>query len=116
MKQTNRALGIFGEKKAVKFLKKHKYKILDTNFTCVLGEVDIVAKDGEYLVFIEVKTRTTAMFGLPKEAVDEQKQRKIILVASYYQKVKRMLDTPVRFDVVQVLDGEIELIKGAFEL
>ena len=112
----NRSLGIFGEKEAVKYLKKHKYKILDTNYTCMLGEIDIIAKEGGYLVFVEVKTRSTIVYGLPKEAVDEQKQRKIALVGAYYQKIKRMLDVPVRFDVVQVLDGEIELIKGAFEL
>ena len=74
----NIALGIYGEKLALKYLKKQKYKILEKNFRCALGEIDIVAKDGEFLVFVEVKTRSSNAFGEPMEAVDFYKQRKLL--------------------------------------
>lgn len=111
---SNFELGIWGEREAVKFLKKHKYKIIEQNFRCHIGEVDIIAKRGEYLVFIEVKTRASARYGLPMEAVDEVKQQKLMRLALYYQKLKNLLNVPVRFDVVQVLCEEIKLIEGAF--
>ena len=108
------ALGIAGEKKAVKFLKKHKYKILEKNYRCALGEVDVIARQGETLVFVEVKTRSSCLFGRPCEAVDEQKQEKLRRLALYYQRFKRLYNIPLRFDVVEVLDNEINLIEGAF--
>lgn len=111
----NIALGIYGEKLALKYLKKQKYKILEKNFRCALGEIDIVAKDGEFLVFIEVKTRSSNAFGEPMEAVDFYKQRKLSKLAVYYQKLKRKLDVPVRFDVVDIVGEQITLIKSAFE-
>lgn len=111
---SNFELGIWGEREAVKFLKKRKYKIMETNYRCHIGEIDIVARQGAYLVFIEVKTRASARYGLPMEAVDEQKQCKLLLLAQYYQKYKNLLDMPIRFDVVQILGEEIELIEGAF--
>lgn len=111
----NFVLGRFGEDEAIKYLKKHKYKILERNFSCALGEIDIIAQDGEFLVFVEVKARNSAKFGLPREAVDIFKQRKIINTALYYQKIKRKLDSLVRFDVVEILGNEITLIQNAFE-
>lgn len=108
------ALGVSGEKRAAKFLKKHKYKIIEKNFRCALGEVDIIAKQGETLVFIEVKTRSSCAFGRPAEAVDEVKQQKLRRLALYYQRYKRAYDIPLRFDVVEVLDDEINLIENAF--
>lgn len=111
---SNFELGIWGEREAEKFLKKRKYKILERNFRCPIGEVDIIARCGEYLVFVEVKTRASTRYGLPMEAVDEVKQQKLTHLALYYQKLKRLFDMPVRFDVVQVLGDEIKLIEGAF--
>ena len=111
----NIALGIYGEKLALKYLKKQKYKILEKNFRCALGEIDIVAKDGGFLVFVEVKTRSSNAFGEPMEAVDFYKQRKLSKLAVYYQKLKRKLDVPVRFDVVDIVGEQITLIKSAFE-
>lgn len=111
---SNFELGIWGEKEAVKFLKKKKYKVIEQNYRCKLGEVDIIARQGAYLVFIEVKTRASNRYGLPMEAVDEQKQRKLLLLALYYQKCKGLLDMPVKFDVVQILGDEILLIENAF--
>ncbi len=111
---SNFELGIWGEREAVKFLKKQKYKVIEQNYRCKLGEVDIIARQGAYLVFIEVKTRASNKYGLPAEAVDEQKQRKLLLLAQYYQKVKGLLDMPIRFDVVQILGDEVTLITEAF--
>lgn len=111
---SNFELGIWGERQAVRFLKKHKYKVIDVNYRCHIGEIDAVAMDGKYLVFIEVKTRASARYGLPAEAVDEVKQRKLLFLAQYYQKYKRLLNMPIRFDVVEILGEEIRLIKGAF--
>jgi len=111
---SNFELGIWGEREAVKFLKKKKYKVIEQNYRCKLGEVDIIARHGAYLVFIEVKTRASNRYGLPMEAVDEAKQRKLTMLALYYQKSKGLLDLPIRFDVVQILGEEISLIEGAF--
>ncbi len=108
------ALGIKGEKMAQKYLKKHKYKILETNFRCSLGEIDIIAQKNGYIVFVEVKARHTARFGLPCEAVDERKQYKLQMLAMYYLRAKRLLDTPILFAVVDILGDEIKLIENAF--
>ena len=70
-------LGIAGEQMVDSYLKKNKYKIIATNYTCQLGELDIIAKDKDTYVFIEVKTRSSFKYGLPREAVDEFKRHKI---------------------------------------
>ena len=111
---------IFGKKGeiiAVNYLKKQGYKILETNYKNKVGEIDIIAKDGSYLVFIEVKTRTSSMFGDPLEVIDEQKQYKIRQVATMYLMKTNQLETPVRFDAIAILgdeDHEIRHIKDAF--
>ncbi len=107
-------LGEIGEKSAVKFLKKLKYKIIETNYTNHIGEIDIIAKDSETIVFIEVKTRSSNAFGMPSEAVNYDKQRKYFLIASYYLEKYGFIDTECRFDVIEVLNGEINHIKNAF--
>ena len=107
-----------GEKLAQRFLKKQGYKILTTNYQNKLGEIDIIAQDKNTLVFVEVKTRTSARFGLGKEAVDKHKQRQIVKVAQAYLKQHYpKQDVKVRFDVIGIdLEKEkIELIKNAFE-
>ena len=94
-------IGDMGEKKAVKFLKKKGYKILETNFKTNFGEIDIIAKKDEYICFVEVKTRSTDDFGEPREAVDFYKQKKITSVAQYYI-TKQKDDVLCRFDVIEV--------------
>ncbi|MCW5214310.1 YraN family protein, partial [Desulfobulbus sp. US5] len=88
---------------------------LERNYRLRIGEVDIIARDGEYLVFIEVKTRRSTRFGSPFEAVDARKQQQIVKIASAYLQGKEL---PVRFDVVAVhLNGQdvrIEVLKNAF--
>ncbi len=107
-------LGKAGEKKAENYLKKQKYKILKTNYTNVLGEIDIIAKQNNTIVFVEVKTRTSNAFGTPAEAVTKTKQRKLTQVATLFLKTTKNLNSNARFDVVEVLDSKINHIKNAF--
>ncbi|MCW5211512.1 YraN family protein [Desulfobulbus sp. TB] len=113
---SKKAVGSFGEDCAVKHLAQQGYTILERNFRLRIGEVDIIARDGEYLVFIEVKTRRSQQFGSPFEAVDIRKQQQIVHVASAYIRGREI---PVRFDVVAVhLHGQnvqVEILQNAFE-
>ncbi|MEO5355916.1 MAG: YraN family protein [Nitrospirae bacterium YQR-1] len=114
----NVATGKQGEKLAGEFIKKLGYQILEKNYKNKIGEIDIIAKDGDCVVFIEVKTRLNDTFGMPVEAVNFRKIHKIKNTALIYMKT---LDNPaaVRFDVISVMIGakqyQIEHIKGAFE-
>jgi len=113
-------LGKKGEEKAIRFLKKRGYRLIEKNYVCKMGEMDIIAREKDTLVFIEVKTRTSMMFGPPQLAVTSSKQRQLSKIALYYLKEKRLEDVKARFDVVAILleqQGEkIELIKDAFDL
>ena len=113
-KSQNKVRGNIGEDIAKSYLEKQNYKIVTTNFKNKIGEIDIIAYDKEILVFIEVKYRKHTIFGLPREAVDERKQQKIRLVASSYINKNRLFDKQCRFDVVEILDKEITLIKDCF--
>ncbi|HON57938.1 MAG TPA: YraN family protein [Smithella sp.] len=110
--------GLIGEELAVSFLKKNGYKILEKNYRCPMGEVDIVARDHQSLVFVEVKTRKSDGFGYPEEAVNTKKQKKISRVALHYLQENNLTDELIRFDVVAVLmtssPPEMKLIKDAF--
>ena len=98
------------------YLVNQGYEIIERNFRCKTGEIDIIAKDGEYIVFVEVKYRRDRMCGAPIEAVDFVKQRKISKVAAYYlMKRDYGFENPIRFDVVGILGEDIKLIKNAFE-
>ncbi len=109
-----------GEAIAARFLKKEGYKIVSQNYRTSLGEIDLIALEGEALVFIEVKTRTGYDFGLPQEAVDFKKQSKITRVALSYLSDLKSAPALCRFDVVAVkknLKGyHVELIRNAFEM
>lgn len=113
-KRFNKVTGAQGEEVACKFLKKRGYKILERNYKNPVGEIDIVAKRKKVIVFIEVKTRTSDFFGLPREAVDEYKQEKIRRVALGYLKRSRAIDSLIRFDVIEIIDGKVEHIENAF--
>lgn len=113
-------IGIFGENTACNYLKKHKYKILSRNYRKPYGEIDIVARKGETVVFVEVKTRKNAEYGLPCEAVTLQKRRKIIQTAYAYI-AEEQLDDNYRFDIIEVYhEGEkvlsVRHIQNAFGL
>ena len=113
-------LGIWGEKEAVRFLKKQGLRILQKNFVSAVGEIDIVATDGDELVFVEVKTRTVEDFGGPLRAVTPAKRRKVALVARSFIARYGTGDCPCRFDVVGItlVEGrkkpEIEHVRNAF--
>ena len=105
------------EVKAACFLKTQGYQILERNYRCKKGEIDLIAREGQYLVFVEVKYRKNTRKGYPEEAVDTRKQKKICETAAYYVYKNRIPEyTPMRFDVVAVLGGEFKLIKDAFYL
>lgn len=112
-------IGADGEAKAAQYLTKRGYRILEQNYRTPFGEIDIIARDGEALVFIEVKSRSGTQFGSPQAAVDMRKQAKISQVAMAYMKHKKISGAYCRFDVVSVLkEGsgfEIALIRNAFE-
>ncbi len=117
MMKNTRQIGAYYEELATQYLEEKGYKILERNFYCRQGEIDLVAMDGAYLVFVEVKYRAGRGAGHPLEAVDVRKQNKISRAAVYYCYRHKIPDTrPCRFDVVSILDGEIEHIKNAFEL
>lgn len=110
-----RAKGMVAESIACWFLKQQGYKILDRNFSIRTGEIDIIAKDGKVLVFVEVKYRKDCSFGTPAEAINQNKQRKIYQTANVYIKKKGLsFDQPMRFDVVEILGKKIRVIKNAF--
>lgn len=111
-----RAVGTAYEKQAGEYLMEQGYEILEYNFRCRVGEIDIIAHDAEYLVFLEVKYRESEGRGNPLEAVDRKKQRVISRVAAYYCLTHGYGETtPCRFDVVAILGNQISLIKNAFE-
>ncbi|MGB5684809.1 MAG: YraN family protein [Candidatus Electrothrix sp.] len=114
-KDPRQTTGRSGEDLAVQHLEQQGYTILERNYRLRIGEIDIIARDGEYLVFIEVKTRRSKRFGSPFEAVDLRKQQKIFNIAAVYLQGKEL---PVRFDVVAVHLNEqnvrIEVLKNAF--
>ena len=99
----NQEIGKFGEDIATKYLQKKGYKIIERNFSCRQGEIDIIAKDFSELVFIEVKTRTSKEFGEPAEAVNAIKKKHIERAAEYYLYKTKQQNKFIRFDVIEVL-------------
>ena len=99
------AVGKYGEDLACKYLEKNNYNILDRNFSCMQGEIDIIAYDkkSKEIAFIEVKSRTNFNYGFPSEAVDKRKQKHILNSARYYMYVKRLDNTFVRIDVIEIV-------------
>ena len=113
-KRYNSIVGNSGEDKACEYLVNKGYKILRRNFKTKIGEIDIIAKIDNITVFVEVKCRQSAMFGLPREAVTPFKQRKIRQVATQYLKNHDGIYTSCRFDVIDILDGKITHIENCF--
>jgi len=119
----NKVVGKFGEEYASKYLCFNGYRVLARNYSCRFGEIDIVALDGDCLVFVEVKTRTTDRFGAPEYAVNYYKKKHLELSARCFIEQRRMNEYFCRFDVVEVFanfaDNEfsvrsINIIKNAF--
>ncbi|MEH0018902.1 MAG: YraN family protein [Desulfobacter sp.] len=116
------ALGKAGEQAAARFLETRGYTILERNFRHKTFELDIIAKDGDTLCFVEVKTRSNVKKALPREFISPAKQNKMITGATYYLKKKKLANQRVRFDVAEVVykganasaPPEITLIQNAF--
>ena len=111
---TKREEGTKGEEKAIKILKKEGYKIIEKNYRNPFGEIDIIAEEDGYLVFVEVKKRNTATYGDPFQAIDTKKKKHMIKSAMFYMKDHKCFDKRVRFDVVGIAGESIKIIKHAF--
>ena len=121
VKRANSAVGGVGESIAVTYLKGQGFKIVECNFRAVCGEIDIVARDGRTIVFVEVKCRNNDSYGPPQLAVTPFKQRQISKTALVWLSRKRLYDAEARFDVVAIMlhdhdQPEIEHIRNAFDL
>ena len=116
-----KATGMIGEKMAAGYLVRQGYEIVETNYRCKEGEVDIIANDGEFLVFIEVRTKNNRAFGSPEESVTARKKEHLKNVAARYQETHGGLPLQWRIDFVAVeLDrtgkpSRLEVIKNAVE-
>lgn len=108
-----RKLGAKYEEMAGRYLAAHGVKILEHNFRNRFGEIDLIARDGRFYVFIEVKYRTGTLAGAPEEAVDMKKQWTICRVSDHYRRMRRLgEDTPIRYDVLAIHgDAEEEVVK-----
>ena len=111
---TRRTTGIKGEDEAARFLTRSGYAILDRNVRTRAGEIDLVAKEGKTLVFVEVKTRRDLEGDPPQAGVHTRKQNRLAKLAHGYLKLKRIRQTPCRFDVVAVIindEGGVKAIR-----
>ena len=114
-KMNTRKIGTVQEQRVAGWLKQHGYDIVEHNFSCRFGEIDLIARKDGYLIFVEVKYRSGDGYGSPLEAVGVYKQRKIIKVAHYYMMRKRLgLYMPCRFDVIAIEKDQITLLRNAF--
>jgi len=112
-------LGKEGERIAERYLKKKGYRLVERNYRCPVGELDLIALDRRVIVFVEVKTRTDDRFGGPLESVHWRKQQKMIKAAQFFLSQQRLHQREARFDVIGIsfVDGEpvVEHIQNAFD-
>ncbi len=99
----NKTLGKKGEDAAARYLENHDYEIIERNWTCPAGEVDIIARDFDSLVFCEVKTRSNINKGFPTDAVDKKKRARYEQIAMWFLRDFEFSDAPVRFDVISII-------------
>lgn len=110
-----RQIGSEQENKAVQYLEEQGYKIEARNYWTRFAELDIVAREGDYLCFVEVKYRSSSRYGAPEGVITPRKMQRMGKAAMFYLCEKKVSpDTPVRFDVIFILQGEISLIRNAF--
>ncbi|MEO7428113.1 MAG: YraN family protein [Acidimicrobiales bacterium] len=114
MVDRRRALGAAGEARAAAWYEANGYEVVARNWRCRDGELDLVVRRGRQLVFVEVKARTTDRFGIPAEAVTSAKQRRLRGLAARYLADTDTRASGLRFDVVAILGGELEVIEAAF--
>lgn len=113
-RKSTRQTGADYERAAGYYLEQLGYEVLEYNYRCRAGEIDLIAKDGEYLVFCEVKYRSDGRKGSPLEAVSMGKQRTIFRCAMFYLSENHIEDIPCRFDVIGIEGTEVTHIKNAF--
>ncbi len=114
MTDPRRAFGAAGEDRAASWYRDHGYEVLDRNWRCKEGELDLVVGRGREVVFVEVKARRTDRFGTPAEAVTPAKQRRLRTLAGQYLAASRVRADTIRFDVVCILAGDLDVIEAAF--
>lgn len=113
--KNRRRIGAAYEEKAAEYLCSKGYRILERNFRCRLGEIDLIAEDCGVLVFLEVKYRKSSRYGSPAEAVTPVKQKTICRVADFYRMSRRVPESKsCRFDVVAILGEQVQIYKDAF--
>jgi len=112
----SRALGAQAEARAAEFLQRKSYRIVDRNWTCKGGELDLVCLDGDTLVFVEVRARASSSHGTPLETVVDLKRRRLVRAAAIYLHVKKREDAACRFDVVAITGDDLEHVEDAFGL
>ena len=95
-------VGRIGEELAVEYLLKSKYEIIQRNFMCRQGEIDIIAKEADEFVFVEVKTRTNQLYGKPVDAVNSKKVKHVYKAIEYYIYKNKIQDKNIRIDIIQV--------------
>lgn len=100
---SRKQLGALGERHAARFLRAKGYRLLEANFTTRYGELDLIARDNDTLVFVEVRTRTSEETMTPLSSVNERKQEHVIRTARAYLRTRRLPECPCRFDVVEVI-------------
>lgn len=109
-----RQIGTVYEKQAVAYLQAKGYKIICQNYRCRCGEIDIIAEKDAYIIFVEVKYRRTIAYGYPREAVNFYKRKHIYQTAMYYLLSHYRQEKPCRFDVIEILQGQLTHIEAAF--
>ena len=112
---TKHSIGMQGQTAAKQFLTDKGFKIIKENYRLRSSEIDIIAKDGDYVVFVEVKFRKGLSHGLPRESVGSAKQRKIIKAAMHYIQATQEAEQDYRFDVVEILEKEGKLYANHIE-
>ncbi len=114
MTSARRELGEWGEGRVAAWYEANGYTVVDRNWRCRQGELDLVARRGRVVVFCEVKTRSSTAFGAPVEAVTRTKQARLRVLAARWLENSDVVAREIRFDVASVLDGQVEVLEGAF--
>ena len=114
MTSARRDLGAWGEDRVAAWYEAKGYTVVDRNWRCRQGELDLVARRGRVVVFCEVKTRSSTAFGAPVEAVTRTKQARLRVLAARWLEDSDLVAREIRFDVASVLQGDIEVLEGAF--
>jgi putative endonuclease len=120
VRQKPRSFGIHGEEIAAGYLARRGYRILERNFRTRMGEIDVIARDGDVLVFVEVKARRTDAFGGASSSVDRKKRVRLAKLARAYLHRRGWADRPCRFDLVTIRGGDgmepsVDLLQNAFD-